>query len=139
MIDGMDIVTICDDPSMPHRSSVYHWLELYPDFSTRYRRAKEGLADYYAKKILDMADMAKPENASADSIRLRAWTWAASRYAPRLYSEKVVADQATQLNVQINNDNRSSTDLSHMTKEEKAELRRLLEKAKSPVALVEGD
>ena len=139
MIEGKDIVTICQAPDMPHRSSVYHWLDIYPDFSTQYRRAKEGLADFYAKKILDMAENAKPETASADSLRLRAWTWATSRYAPRLYSEKVVSEQAAQLNVQINNDKRSPYSLSHMTLEEKKELKRLLEKVKSPIALVEED
>ncbi len=136
MINGKDIVTICEAPDMPHRSTVYNWLDLYPDFSTQYRRAKEGLADVFAKKILDMAAAATPENAAADSLRLRAWTWAASRYAPRSYSEKVVTEQATQLNVQINN-NRSPANLSNLSQGEKAELKRLLEKVKSPIALIE--
>lgn len=130
MIEGRDIVSICEDPGMPPRSSIYDWLDSYPEFRARYAKAKEGLADVYARKILSLAENNTPENSAADSIKLRAWTWATSRYAPRLYSEKVVADQATQVNVQINNTTNNVANLAQMSSDEKAELKRLLLKAR---------
>lgn len=136
--EGEDIVAICKDPSMPARSQIYAWLDRYPEFRMGYARAKEGLADHCVHQIYSIAKKSAEEIDKGDAIKLRALSWLASRYSPRQYSERMAAAADAQLSVQINN-NSASFSLSHMSDDEKIELRRLLEKARNPVGLIEGD
>lgn len=92
MINGEHIVQICNDEEMPARSSVYRWMDDYPEFGTRIARAREGLADHVAWKILDMASKSTNDTANADRVKLAAWQWHAARLAPKKYSEKVMTE-----------------------------------------------
>ena len=92
MINGEHIVQICNDESMPGRTTVYRWMAENPEFGTRIARAREGLADHVAWQILDMASKSTNETANADRVKLAAWQWHAARLAPKKYSEKVMAE-----------------------------------------------
>jgi len=92
MIGGEHIVQICNDETMPGRTTVYRWMDDYPEFGTRITRAREGLADHVAWKILDMAEKSTNETANADRVKLAAWQWHAARLAPKKYSEKQMVE-----------------------------------------------
>jgi hypothetical protein len=92
MIGGEHIVQICNDEAMPGRSTVYRWMDDYPEFGTRIARAREGLADHVAWQILDMASRSTNDTANADRVKLAAWQWHAARLAPKKYSEKVMTE-----------------------------------------------
>ena len=140
MMNGRHLASICEDPDMPGKWSVYRWMDRFPEFATRISRAREALADHYAGKILDAAETIQSgDDVQVEAFKTRAWMWATSKFGPRQYSDRVIgAERAAQVNVQINN-GQGSVDLSHMTDEEKAELRRLLEKARNPIGLIEGE
>lgn len=92
MIGGEHIVQICQDEDMPGRSTVYRWMDDYPEFGTRIARAREGLADHLAWQILDMASKSTNETANADRVKLAAWQWHAARLSPKRYSEKIISE-----------------------------------------------
>ena len=139
MINGRHLVSICDDPDMPGRYNVYRWMNFLPDFATKITIAREMLGEHYAAKVLEAADKLKnKEDVSIFAARIRAWMWAASKYAPRQYSDRVIGQIHFAHPEARNGNSKPPVDLSHMTKDEKAELKRLLEKAKTPVGLVEG-
>lgn len=92
MVNGEHIVQICNDEDMPGRSTVYRWMDDYPEFGTRIARAREGLADHVAWQILDMASKSTNDTAQADRVKLAAWQWHAARLAPKKYSEKVMTE-----------------------------------------------
>lgn len=92
MINGEHIVKICQDEKMPGRTTVYRWMAENPEFGTRIARAREGLADYVAWQILEMASKSTNETANADRVKLAAWQWHAARLAPKRYSEKMITE-----------------------------------------------
>jgi len=92
MINGEHIVKICKDEDMPGRSTVYRWMDDFPEFGTRIARAREGLADFMASKILEMADKSTNDTANADRVKLAAWQWHAARLAPRRYGDKQITE-----------------------------------------------
>ena len=92
MIGGEHIVQICNDETMPGRSTVYRWMDDYPEFGTRIKRAREGLADHVAWQILEMANKSTNETANADRVKLAAWQWHAARLFPKKYSEKHITE-----------------------------------------------
>lgn len=94
MVDGNDLVSICADPCMPHRSTVYRWLAANPDFATRVARAREGLADFLDWRIGQEADACTNENAQATRVKIWALQWRASKLAPKKYGIKVAQEHS---------------------------------------------
>ena len=92
MIEGEDIVTICKDPEMPSRRTVYRWMDEHPEFDTQCARAREGLADFEANQIALIATKCTPESASADRVKLSALQWLASKRAPKKWGERLDID-----------------------------------------------
>ncbi len=90
MIDGGDLVAICQQPGFPDRASVYRWAAERPDFAARLEQAREALGDLAAYEIGQIAVSVTPETAAADRVKLAALQWRASRLAPRKYSERRV-------------------------------------------------
>ena len=90
MIDGSDLVAICQQPGFPDRASVYRWAAERPDFAARLEQAREALGDIAAFEIGRIAANCTPESAVADRVKLAALQWRASRLAPRKYSERRV-------------------------------------------------
>lgn len=91
MIEGEDIVTICKDDHMPSRVTVYRWMDGNPDFETRIARAREGLADYDASMIAEIARNTTKATAEGDRVRLAALQWLAGKRAPKRYGDKIDA------------------------------------------------
>jgi hypothetical protein len=131
LIDGETLPVICDSHDMPDYYTVFRHMTRNPNFANQVRQAREGLADRLFDKILTATDEIDEDNATALSAKIRSWQWAATKVAPRIYSERVAAAElmaaagASQTNVQINN-----IDMKAMSTEELLEFRRLLAKTK---------
>ena len=89
MIEGEDLVTICSDPEMPSRRTVYRWMDEFPEFDAQCARAREGLADFEAARIAKIAESCTPESAPADRVKLAALQWLASKRAPKKWGDKI--------------------------------------------------
>lgn len=88
MIEGESLTTICKDPDMPPRVTVYSWFDRRPDFYARCARAREALADYLVDEIETLAASATPD--TIDKIKLQVSTkqWRAMKMAPRVYGDR---------------------------------------------------
>lgn len=92
MIEGEDLVEICSDPAMPGRSTVYRWMDDFPEFGTRCARAREGLAEYAEHRALKEAMQASSEEAAIARVRVSALQWRASKLAPKKYGDRVTQE-----------------------------------------------
>ena len=138
MINGRHLASICEDDDMPGRYSVYRWMAAKPEFARQLSIARELLGDHYAGKILDAVEnITSRQDVVLASLKTRSWMWAASKYAPMQYSDRVVGQIHANQSAAQPSTSPQPVDLSHMTVEEKVSLRRLLEKARSTIALIE--
>ena len=126
MIHGEHIVQICNDESMPGRTSVYRWMDEYPEFGTRIARAREGLADHVAWKILEMADKSTNETANADRVKLAAWQWHAARLAPKKYSEKQLTEVSGPDGGAVKVESSSTIDIKSLGADQREVLKQIL-------------
>lgn len=97
--DGLSLRTICDDATMPDRTTVLRWLDAHPDFAAKYARAREFQADAMDEKILSVADECTPETAQADRVKIAAYQWRASKLAPKKYGDKIITEHAGSIEV----------------------------------------
>lgn len=79
-----------------NKSTIYDWLERYPDFSNSYAKAKAKQVDRHVEYCLELADNAilLGSDASASfvmALRLAVDTrkWYAAKLAPKLYGDKL--------------------------------------------------
>ena len=102
---GESLVEVCSDKAMPSLTTVYKWLNLFPEFTDRYARARLVQADVLFDEIIKIADtpvigvktITKPsgvETTEGDMIehrrlRVDARKWVAAKLAPKKYGEKV--------------------------------------------------
>lgn len=78
---------IAADKHMPAESTIYKWLHEKSEFSEKYARARERLADKYADEIVTIADT--EESADRARVRIDARKWAAGKLACKKYGDKV--------------------------------------------------
>jgi hypothetical protein len=128
MSDGSDLVSVCKLEGMPHRTTVYVWMDKYPEFKDMIGKGRIGLADFMANQIHVIAQTAKPENSSADSIKLQAYKWLTSKIRPRVYGDKVQTEVSGPDGGPIE---ATVLDASSLSPEARAALRAALIEAKS--------
>lgn len=103
---GRSLRSICDEPGMPGRETVFRWLRdpSYAAFRDQYAQAREDQADALADDLIDIADdgrndwmerhggddagwVANGENIQRAKLRVDARKWAASKLRPRVYGD----------------------------------------------------
>ena len=89
---GMPLVRICESEHMPDARTVYRWFREHELFCQNYARAKEDQADYFVEDILQIADMAKPDDVQVARLRVDTRKWAASKYKPKKYGDKLIQE-----------------------------------------------
>ena len=87
MLNGESLVKICEDPTMPSRTTVYRWMDARPDFVTRCARAREGLADFLVDDIQTLADATTELNVQSQKVKIATKQWRAMKIAPRIYGD----------------------------------------------------
>lgn len=88
---GMPLVRICQEDWAPHPTTVYRWFRENDKFCYNYARAKEDQADYFVEDIVQIADMATPENVQVARLQVDTRKWAASKFKPKKYGDKLDA------------------------------------------------
>ncbi len=91
--DGESLRLVCEDETMPAKSTVMRWLndDRILEFRDQYAHAREAQADCYADQIIEIADAAAADNTAVQRARLRvdARKWKASKLAPKAYGDKL--------------------------------------------------
>ena len=88
LADGESLTAICRDEGMPHRATVFRWLEAHPDFRDNYVRARERQAHVMAEMAVE--DAVKATDAQLGRLAYDARKWFAGRLLPKVYGEKYI-------------------------------------------------
>lgn len=79
---------ICANTQMPSYSTLYDWRDRYPEFADGLARAREMAADFFADRVMEVADTVTSGTASGDRVRVGILQWRAAKAAPHLYGRK---------------------------------------------------
>lgn len=92
LIEGLSIKQACHPDNMPRWQEIY--LEMQRDESVRnaIAHAREAQQEVTADDIVDMADLATPEDHNVVKLRIWARQWRAAKLAPKKYGEKQQVD-----------------------------------------------
>ena len=99
MLDGETLVDICSPKNMPHRSTVYRWMDDNQTFATRCERARVGQAEFMDHKIMKEAKEATPENVQVAKVRISAYQWRAAKLNPKRYGDKIDVEHSADENL----------------------------------------
>ncbi|WP_412474605.1 terminase small subunit protein [Rhizobium sp. WW22] len=121
LAEGNSLRSICEADEMPSKTTVFRWLNAYPDFRDQYARAREVQADTLFDDILDIADDGQNDwmekrNADGENIgwmengealrrsqlRIEARKWMAGKLRPKVYGDKLDIDLNSKVNFVIN-------------------------------------
>lgn len=103
---GRSIIQISDDPDYPAESTIYNWLNRFPEFLEKYTRARELQAEHYASEIVALADtpvearktLIRPDGSEEITIgdaiersklQIEARKWIAMKLLPKKYGERL--------------------------------------------------
>ena len=106
LVKGRSLLQISKDPEFPGETTVYEWLQKFPDFAAKYARARELQAEHYAAEIIALADtpvegrkvVIRPDGSEEITIgdtvertrlQIDARKWYASKLAPKKYGDKM--------------------------------------------------
>ncbi len=121
LADGESLRSICEAESMPGKTTIFRWLNAFPDFRNQYARAREVQADALFDDILTIADDGQNDwmekrNADGENIgwmengealrrsqlRIEARKWMAGKLRPKVYGDKLDIDLNNKVNFVIN-------------------------------------
>jgi hypothetical protein len=88
-----------DEWHMPKASTVYYWLNQYPDFLEKYARAREIQTEIRNDEILDIADapMYTPEQVNRAKLRIDARKWDLAHRKPKRWDLETVRRELAKL------------------------------------------
>ena len=108
LVCGESLRTICADPAMPDKATVFRWLAANEEFRDQYARAREAQADVIFDEILDIADDASNDwmerideagknvgwqlngdHVQRSRLRIDARKWMAGKLRPKKYGDKL--------------------------------------------------
>lgn len=85
--EGMSIKAICDPDTMPHFTEVYREMKKSEDVANAIAQAREAQQEFIADEIIEMADLATPENVNVVKLQIWARQWRAAKLAPKKYGD----------------------------------------------------
>ena len=89
---GLSIKAVCEPDTMPHFTEVYREMKKSQDVATAIAQAREAQQDFIADEIIEMADLATPENVNVVKLQIWARQWRAAKLAPKKYGDKQTID-----------------------------------------------
>jgi hypothetical protein len=109
--DGKSMKSICAQPGMPVKQTIFNWLRKYPEFAEAYRVATEERAESYVEEIMDIADdgtndyytdedgkrRVDTEHINRSRLRVDTRKWYAGKVKPKKYGEKIAVGGAEDL------------------------------------------
>lgn len=91
LTEGKSLNTICKDAKMPSASTVYVWLDRFPEFAEQYARAREAATEKFLEDIFEIADNGKLDPKDK-RIRIDARKWAMGKLKPKKYGDRQQLD-----------------------------------------------
>jgi hypothetical protein len=100
---GKSVSSICKQPDMPSKQTIFTWLRVHPDFLKAYQIATEERAEGYADEIIDIADdsvndfvsdgeggtRVDLEHIARARLRVDSRKWICGKMKPKKYGDKV--------------------------------------------------
>lgn len=87
--EGKSLRAIGKIKGMPSKATIMRWLNEDEEFQDQYARAKEEQADVLFEDVLEIADMATPEEVAVARLRIDARKWMAGKLRPKKYGDKL--------------------------------------------------
>lgn len=121
MAAGRDLSDILRDPDMPPASTVYGWMDQYPEFQRKCARGREALAEFELNRAKRIADECTSENVDVARVQLSHLQWRIPKIAPRTYGERSSVTTDTTVTVK-----QAPLDLSALPYEQRQALKAVL-------------
>lgn len=91
LTEGMSLRKLCMLDEFPTASTVYVWLDRFPEFAEKYARAREAATEDMLEEILQIADDDKIDP-NDKRVRIDTRKWAMGKLKPKKYGDKQVVD-----------------------------------------------
>lgn len=92
LAQGESLRKICERPGMPTRQTIFNWLDENKEFFDQYARARESQADFLLEELLEISDLATPEDVNVAKLRVDARKWFITKVAPKKYGDRVTQE-----------------------------------------------
>lgn len=107
---GETLRSICRDPAMPDRSTVYEWFEVHKSFSDQYEEARRKGCDAMADELIEIAHdgtndwmekhhykgddtrAVNGEHIQRSRLRVDTLKWYLAKFAPRRFGDRVALE-----------------------------------------------
>ena len=87
LTEGVSLRRLCMQEDFPAASTVYVWLDRFPEFAEKYTRAREAATEDMLEEIFEIAD--NPEIDVQDKrVRIDTRKWAMGKLKPKKYGDK---------------------------------------------------
>lgn len=90
---GESLLSICDDPKMPGRSTVYDWIDADPEFAGQFRTARargiHGMVDECLKIADEKVDKDDSVAVANKRVRIDTRLRLAGKWLPKDYGDKI--------------------------------------------------
>jgi len=84
--EGKTIADIGKLKSMPSKKTIYYWRRNYPEFKKASDAAREDRAEYFADKVVEVADgLTTKSKAPVAKVKIEAYRWRAGVDNPKQY------------------------------------------------------
>ncbi|OOF85122.1 terminase small subunit [Rodentibacter ratti] len=90
--EGESLRKVCSRPGMPSQSMIFRWINEQPEFREQYARARENQADFLLEEMLEISDLATPEDVSVAKLRVDARKWYITKVAPKKYGDRITQE-----------------------------------------------
>ena len=118
IMDGRGLVSVCKDPDMPSKSTIYEWLadKEKEGFSDRYIKACTIRAEVIAENVIDKIESVELDKDAIAQARLEldAKKWFLAKLHPTKYGNKTEA-------VEVNDDNEITINVVRVSKDKNAD------------------
>ena len=91
LTEGVSLRKLCMQDDFPAASTVYVWLDRFPDFAEKYARAREAATEDMLEDILEIADR-DGLDPQEKRVRIDTRKWVMGRLKPKKYGDKQTVD-----------------------------------------------
>jgi hypothetical protein len=92
LCEGQSLRSICEAEDMPDRGTVMRLLHRDPAFQAAYAAARATGAEAMADEVIELGRAATSENAAAIRVRVDTVKWAAAKFAPKRWGDRVTTE-----------------------------------------------
>jgi hypothetical protein len=100
---GGSLADWCEQEGNPGYTTVMRWRDEIPEFREKYTRAREDQGDFYAERIVSVAESCPTDFAEVQRAKLLidTYKWAAGKRKPKVYGDKLNVEQNGAVEVRV--------------------------------------